>query len=438
VWQLPVQAGNDRADKLDSRQLARAWMNGSETVEVRDEAKKVATLDMFEPAVDASPAGEVQSDRPDSAAATEAAPPASEAKRPRIPFLTFADLASTALTGSTPYVVKGLLDQGAFGLTYGPSHVGKSFVVLDVAFHIAAGMPWGGMKVQQGTVIYVAAEGGAGVRKRVAALHRRYGRDDVDLQFILSNIDLRRPDADVGPLIAAIEALGRPIILLVIDTLSRVMSGGDENSSVDMGALVKNIDRIRTATRAAVLAVHHSGRDASKGARGHSLLRAAVDTEIEIADRTIVVTKQRDIDMSWTSGFDLPVVTLGADEDGAPITSCVVELVAKNERLPETATPSEQAVVDALTDILSDTPSRGARAAEIVGYLKGTDRDFTLSAVRGHLKNLAKKGFVAKAGVDQWRPKAAKMTSATWFQDIVDPTSEPEMVAEAVAEGVFE
>jgi RecA-family ATPase len=51
------------------------------------------------------------------------------------------------------------------------------------------------------------------------------------------------------------------------------MAGGNENAPDDMGALVRNIDRLRAETGAAVLLVHHTGKDTSRGARGHSLAR---------------------------------------------------------------------------------------------------------------------------------------------------------------------
>ena len=98
---------------------------------------------------------------------------------------------------------------------------------------------------------------------------------------IVSPVDLCTDDADLNKLITTIIAcrLGMPVGLIVIDTLSRVMAGGNENAPEDMGALVRNIDRLRDETGGAVLLVHHSGKDLSRGARGHSLLRAATDTE---------------------------------------------------------------------------------------------------------------------------------------------------------------
>jgi len=87
-------------------------------------------------------------------------------------------------------------------------------------------------------------------------------------------------------------------VLFVFDTLARCIAGADENSARDMGLVVANLDRIRRATSACVLAVHHTGKDMTAGARGSSALRAALDTELELTaidERvTVKVTKQKD------------------------------------------------------------------------------------------------------------------------------------------------
>jgi hypothetical protein len=112
--------------------------------------------------------------------------------------------------------------------------------------------------------------------------------------------------------------------------MARAMAGGDENSGVDMTAAVKSIDAIRAATGAHVSIVHHCGKDEARGARGHSSLRAAVDTEIEITRpsgetiSTVRVTKQRDLQAGEAMPFSLEVVALGTNRRGKPITSCIV------------------------------------------------------------------------------------------------------------------
>jgi hypothetical protein len=106
------------------------------------------------------------------------------------------------------------------------------------------------------------------------------------------------------------------------------MHGGDENSGEDMGAVVRHADLIRVQTGAHVMFIHHCGKDAARGARGHSSLRAACDTEIEVSGkegtRTAKVTKQRDFACGDAFGFDLEAVTLGTDDDGDAIRTCIV------------------------------------------------------------------------------------------------------------------
>jgi hypothetical protein len=106
------------------------------------------------------------------------------------------------------------------------------------------------------------------------------------------------------------------------------MAGGNENAPDDMGALVTNGARVQQATGSHVAWVHHSGKDQAKGARGHSLLRAATDTEIEITAengaRLARVTKQRDLECSGEFSFSLKAIELGTNHRGKPVTSCVV------------------------------------------------------------------------------------------------------------------
>ena len=72
------------------------------------------------------------------------------------------------------------------------------------------------------------------------------------------------------------------IALIVVDTLSRALVGGNENGPEDMTAYIANSDVLREHGQCSVLSVHHSGK-ATDLARGHSSLRAATDTEIEVA-----------------------------------------------------------------------------------------------------------------------------------------------------------
>ncbi|WP_158625898.1 AAA family ATPase [Arsenicitalea aurantiaca] len=382
-------------------------------------------------------------------ASLSTSPAASDGKGPAgpalLPLVTLSDAAASWSEQSTKPLVKGLLDQSALSVLYGPSNVGKTFVAMDIGFCVAAGMPWGGMRTTQGVVLYVAAEGGAGARKRAAALLRRYPETsaNVDFHLHLSSLDLLRPDADLQPLIATIKALDRPLVLLVVDTLSRVMAGGEENGSTDMGAMVKHFDQIRKATGAHVLVVHHSGKDQARGARGHSLLRAATDTEIEITDGQIEVTKQRDVDKSYRTAFMLVPVELGVDAEGDAVTSCTIELLARHEVPVGTATPTEQIVLDALTELAPAglSSGKGIRQSAIADHMNAQGHEMRAETVRTHLKNLEKKRLVERPASGFWRPKRRNSPSSA-FSEILPEEASPKGSAEdggrALGTNVFE
>lgn len=250
------------------------------------------------------------------------------------PLCWFADVEAVT---TQDFLVRDLILAGSLTVIYGESNSGKTFLTLDLMMAIALGQPWNGHRVRRGLVLYVAAEGGSGIQNRLAA-YRQENPPPAGAPFALlrQSVDLLRAEADTAGLIELIREAesesGEKAAAVVIDTLARALAGGDENSAEDMSALIANADRIRLETGAAVVLIHHSGKDTAKGARGHSSLRGAVDTEILVEGqdnpRTATVTKQRDLASGQRFGFELVSITVGLDaEDGAPVTSCVVRYV---------------------------------------------------------------------------------------------------------------
>lgn len=290
------------------------------------------------------------------------------AKPPMSQEIEWFDDLSPVLTSS--YLVKGLLDRGAMSVVYGPSNSGKTFFSLDVAFHVAAKETWRDRRIVGGTVLYLAAEGGNGIANRIVALREAHNMSNVPLALRRAGLDLLHPDADVQRVIdlAKVIAKRAPLQMIVVDTLSRVLAGGDENGPADMTAFVKNIDRIRLATGAHILIVHHTGKDAARGARGHSSLRAATDTEIEITVdetgvRAATVQKQRDYNGGETFHFELTNVDIGEDQDGDPVRTCIVtsaETPATQPARPK-LTKGEQVALRSLDDALAEHGVRKTR-----------------------------------------------------------------------------
>jgi hypothetical protein len=265
--------------------------------------------------------------------------------------------------------VEGVFIRGAMSVVYGPSNCGKTFFMADLALHVALGLEWRGREVERLGVIYCALEGAHGIANRVAAFALACGLDGQRIPFAIIpvSLNLLDPNADTSRLIDAIKAAAErmeiPVGLVVMDTLSRAMAGGNENSPEDMGALVTNSARIQQATGAHVAWIHHSGKDQAQGARGHSLLRAATDTEIEISradnDSPSIakVTKQRELEIDGVFGFTLKRVELGLNHRGKPVTSCVVEPTEDRPAKPRISlTNGEAMALRILHDVMATQP----------------------------------------------------------------------------------
>jgi hypothetical protein len=230
------------------------------------------------------------------------------------------------------YVVKGLLLPNTLAGIIGVTGSGKTFFATDLAMHIAANRPWRGHRIQGGLVIYAALEGPISAENRFCACRQLGGfTDGIPLRLTPGPINLRNfTDVEtLNTFIREAESLhGAKCVAVFVDTLSRAMAGGDENGPEDMGALIAGADAVRLATGAAVILVHHLGKDETRGARGHSSFKAALDTEIEVSKsdelHVATVTKQRDMATGGKFAFRLEPVTLGMDVDGDGVTTCVV------------------------------------------------------------------------------------------------------------------
>lgn len=192
-------------------------------------------------------------------------------------------------------IIDGVLYRESSAMLYGDAGVGKSFVALDWALCLASGMDWWGHQIKEPTkVLYVVGEGLGGVAARYTAWKRYHEVRSVPLiSFAPRAVDLQRQDGK-EELYRTVEHTDEPT-LVVLDTLARHIPGGDENSFQTMSHLVEAMDEIRRATGGCVLGVHHSGKTATAGARGHSSLRGAIDTEILcVTGPSLTVRKQKD------------------------------------------------------------------------------------------------------------------------------------------------
>ncbi|EIY9662526.1 AAA family ATPase [Escherichia coli] len=232
------------------------------------------------------------------------------------------------------YVVKGVIPANSLCSTYGASGSYKSFLACSWACHVATGRHWGGRRVAHGSVMYVVGEGGIGVPRRIKAWEI-VNDERVENLYLVNRPIFPAVPLDVDEMVIASRQVeretGKPVRMIILDTLARCFGGNDENDARDMGAFIRGCDELKRRTGATVLVVHHSGKDETKGARGSSAFRASLDAEYRIrregADSEALViscTKMKDAEELKEAAYDLRVVELFTDTDGELITSLVV------------------------------------------------------------------------------------------------------------------
>jgi len=241
----------------------------------------------------------------------------------RIHFTKFADI---KLSTTTRYIVKGILPSSGIVVVWGPPKCGKSFWVFDVTAHTAAGWPYRGHRVKQCAVVYFALEGQLGFEAGKEAFSKAHSVDDLSFYLSTDRIVLPRD----GPAIIASIKQNFPEVkpgIVVLDTLNRSISGS-ENDPGDMGAYVRAADLIRETLGCLVIIIHHCGIE-EKRPRGHTSLTCADDAQIAVrrdANGNIVATVEymKDGPTGAEIVSFLENIVVGTDDDGEPITSCVV------------------------------------------------------------------------------------------------------------------
>lgn len=175
------------------------------------------------------------------------------------------------------WLVDGVMVENGLCLFWASSDSYKTFVAIDIAMAIATGADWHGRPVTGGSVVYVAAEDLHGVAKRMVGYRETKGRDKPKANITLLNDSFTVTSPDADKLIRSVKTLPMAPRLIVIDTLARTFGSGSEDKTSDMNAFVDACDRIRRATGATVMVVHHTGRNREQE-RGNVALRGACDT----------------------------------------------------------------------------------------------------------------------------------------------------------------
>ncbi|MEQ1694343.1 MAG: AAA family ATPase [Hyphomicrobiaceae bacterium] len=348
---------------------------------------------------------------------------------------------------ATPYIVKGLVLPGKTTYIYAPPSAAKSFFTVELVYaaaveamrHSAFGVAvskarFFGRYIEPAAVLVVALEDrDSVVGQRSEALRRKYG--DAGKFFAVLGVAGRLNRAEGGPGEAAIIRAARRQMrdtdakqqVIVVDTLAQAMNGDDENSGMDAGAVRDRLERIAKATGAAMIVVHHTGKNPALGARGHSSLLGAADIMIRIdvlspkdaepvngqRIRRVWIEKAKNeaCGVPWTD-FTLKVHDLGHDQDGEPVTSCTCEpLTAATAPAPQAAPmPKLKAraagALTSLKDLMHEAPANGAGPGlrkvidvddwrnDVVGHAKGAIRETKTKQFKRAVVDLEQAGAV--------------------------------------------
>jgi RecA-family ATPase len=272
----------------------------------------------------------------------------------------------TVAATTKTFMIDGFLGLNEISIWYGSPESGKSTAKIDAACHVATGSPWCGRTVSQGPVLYVAAERGKVVQRRIIAWRLEHGIDDFPLAVIDDAVDLRGK-IDTNRIIEAakkLEAMCKQhVIWIIFDTLSRVLAGGDENSSKDMGQLVQSVDRIQRETGAHCSLVHHVPLGNTSRMRGHGAVEGAADSTVRVEKAkgivTVAIEKGSDLpeDEKPRISFQFKSVTLS--EQPRRMASVLIQTqgqagTGKNAKKPRKLSNRQQDALEALKSCVAE------------------------------------------------------------------------------------
>lgn len=237
--------------------------------------------------------------------------------------------------------VGGIIPAQSFIVAFGPTKQGKTFVMGDLLMHAAHGLDWHGFKIKRRLrVAYLIGEGATGFRVRLHAWLMHHDNIEEPGEFRILPRGMSLP-ANYGELIPVLREF-RPDVV-VTDTLNRYFGTGDENSTQDMTRFTEAAKRVIDEVPCSLIAIHHTGHGDSGRERGSIVLRSACDVVIQIAKDQggsglvgFQVITGRDVEpMDQPLSLRLKQTTTDwLDEDGQPMTTCLVELAGQPVNLP--------------------------------------------------------------------------------------------------------
>ncbi len=154
-------------------------------------------------------------------------------------------------------IIEGLLYQGAY-LFVGSPKVGKSFMMLQLAYHISTGKPLWNYKVRQAPVLYFALEDNyARLQRR---LYKMFVTEETGNLYLAT--EGKTLNGGLDEQIRGFMQEHPDTGLIIIDTLKRVReSGGGEYSYSNDYDIVAHLKSIADSYKISMLIVHHTRKE---------------------------------------------------------------------------------------------------------------------------------------------------------------------------------
>lgn len=292
-------------------------------------------------------------------------------------------------------LIEGVLQLDSTAECYGPSGIGKTFLLVSMACSIATGTPWMGHDVAEGPVLYVIAENASGTGARVEAWEEHHGTTIPPRRITWLPLAVNLGEQTEVDAFARIVEDVQPV-LIVFDTRARCTVGVEENSARDIGLVVARLDELRRRSKACVLTVHHPAASGEK-ARGSTALLGAVDTELRLEragdGMRLKLAKQRNAPDSLT-------VTLARQ----PVGRSIVVVPGDPVRVEG---GWDDLILDQLGELCrgGELTFRGAWAEAVAEACTEAGREPPSdSSVKRAIARLVEEGSVERVGRGQYRP----------------------------------
>ncbi|MDF3130343.1 AAA family ATPase [Kiritimatiellaeota bacterium B1221] len=283
---------------------------------------------------------------------------------------------------------------------YGERGCLKSFLLIDMLFHVATGKPWRGATVKQGPVVILAGEGQGGMAQRVQGWMQENGVSQNNVPFYVSdrggNLDDQK---GLDSVFEALDELEKPPVVVAVDTLARWQTS-EENSTSDSGRMVQAFDSIRDRYECTVIVIHHVGHNEKSRMRGAYAYEGAADALYLIKKKegkeqshvTMECKKMKEAKEPSTMAWNAQVTPIhGLLDEGEQVTTLTLEPL---DQVPDTTSKKGRKPLfedEQIYKVIRENPD--ASQGQICKLVKGNEA-FSTEAVKKRIQDLEKEGMI--------------------------------------------